>query len=360
MQKKILVSEERFKAIFVESPTGIEIYGADGDLVDVNQSSLHILGLHSADDLKGYTLFSNPNIPNVVKDGLLNNKTIRLDFKIDFDKTWYKTSRSGVVYVDAMFSPLRNKRALPAWGYLVQYCDITERKLMETELIKSREELRNLNSYIQTARETERSVIARKIHDELAQTLTGLIIDLSCVYEGLGKSQRLLRGKIKSMLKLVDETMKTAQRISAELRPKLLDDLGIEDAIRWHAREFEKRTGISCEVTFDYPSCVLSRDLSTAIFRIFQEATSNVYRHANANRVEVSLKQEGNTLKLQVRDNGRGITKDQIKSSKSFGLITIRERLLFWGGTVSICGIPGKGTTLAIKVPLYSEEETKC
>jgi len=226
----------------------------------------------------------------------------------------------------------------------------------EKELRDSREQLRNLSLYLQTAREEERSRIAREIHDELGQALTALKIDLGWMSKRLLDDQHSLRDKSNAMSRLIDTIVQTVQRLSSELRPGILDDLGLAAAIEWEAGEFQKRTGIQCRVVINPEDLVLSKDKSTAIFRIFQEALTNVIRHAGATMVETRLEQQDNTVVLEVKDNGRGITEKQVSDPKSFGLIGIRERVGFWGGEVNIQGVKNRGTTVTVKLPLDGEE----
>jgi len=230
-------------------------------------------------------------------------------------------------------------------GAIITSQDITERKKSEEELDRSREQLRNLTAYLQSVREQERTNIAREIHDDLGQTLTALKMDISWLGKKLPKDQETLLEKTKAMTKLTDMTIKTVKRISTELRPGLLDDLGLVAAIEWQAEEFQHRMGMRCELTVDPEEIILDQDRSTAIFRIFQETLTNIARHAKATRVTASLKEKDDKLELRVRDNGSGITKEQISDSKSFGLMGIRERVHPWGGQVKISGKPGKGTT---------------
>jgi len=159
------------------------------------------------------------------------------------------------------------------------------------------------------------------------------------------------------MSRLIDTTIRTVKRISTELRPGVLDDLGLMAAIEWQAQEFQERTRIKCELTADGEDMNLDLDLATAVFRILQEALTNVARHANATRVEVSLMERDGQLVLQVRDNGKGITEKQIAHPKSFGLIGMRERVRSWNGTVKIDGISGKGTIVKVSIPLKRKEE---
>jgi len=235
--------------------------------------------------------------------------------------------------------------------------DITDRILAEEELQNSREQLRNLSTYLESVREQERTVIAREIHDELAQALTAFKMDLSWLDNRLPQDQKPLSAKTKSMHSLIDTTIKTVKRISAELRPGILDDLGLVAAIEWQAEEFQDRTGIPCHVTSDFVDMVVDHDRSTAIFRIFQETLTNVARHARATRVRVSLKEKKGVLTLSVRDNGIGITEKQIADSKAFGLIGMRERVHPWGGKVSIKGEGGKGTRVNVSVPVGNEKD---
>jgi two-component system sensor histidine kinase UhpB len=230
--------------------------------------------------------------------------------------------------------------------------DITERIQAEKELHNSREELRNLTSYLQSVREQERSHVAREIHDELAQALTALKMDLAWLSNKLQRDQLPLIEKTHSMSGLINTTIQTVKRISAELRPGILDDLGLVAALEWQADEFQNRTGIKYHITVDPDDITVEQEQSTAIFRIFQETLTNVARHSGASRITVSLKMKKSRLNLMVKDNGKGITKKQIFDSASFGLIGMRERVYPWGGKVNIKGSSGKGTTIVVSIPV--------
>jgi signal transduction histidine kinase len=229
--------------------------------------------------------------------------------------------------------------------------DITERKIQEEKLRNSREQLRNLSAHLDTVREQERTSISREIHDELGQVLTALKMDIFWLGNKYKDHEPVLE-KTKSMIKLIDSTIKTVKRISSELRPVVLDDLGLVAAIEWKAEEFQKRTGIECEVHFDPEDIILDRAVSTTIFRIFQEAMTNVIRHAKATKVAVRLEEKGGQIVLTVNDNGRGVTDSEKNDPRSFGLIGIRERIHFFGGEVRITGTRNKGTSLVIMIPI--------
>jgi PAS domain S-box-containing protein len=236
--------------------------------------------------------------------------------------------------------------------------DITERRIAEESLKNSREQLRELLAHIHNVREEERTRISREIHDELGQSMTALKMDVSWLTKRLTSEQEPLMEKARMMSRLIDMNIQTIKRISAELRPGLLDDLGIAAALEWQAEEFEERTGIKCRLTISPEDIMLGKDVSTAIFRIFQEALTNVVRHADAGKVTVVLRQKFGELSLQVKDNGRGITRKQISDPKSIGLIGMKERVHFLGGSVVLDGSPGKGTTVTVRIPLKVENKS--
>jgi PAS domain S-box-containing protein len=215
------------------------------------------------------------------------------------------------------------------------------------------EQLRELSAHVEAAREEERTGIAREIHDQLGQALTVLKMDLASIARsasspaGLGRDALL--EKVSSLIQQCDESIQEVRRISSELRPAILDHVGLGAALSWKAQEVEKRAQLACTV-----DCGLDEDarlepaLATAVFRVFQEALTNVLRHANASRIETRLYQDGSDLVLEVRDDGRGITQDQIDDPRSLGLLGIRERARRLGGTVSFSG--GSGTTVTLRV----------
>ncbi|MBI4457250.1 MAG: PAS domain S-box protein [Acidobacteria bacterium] len=234
--------------------------------------------------------------------------------------------------------------------------DITRLKRRERQLKDSRTQLRRLAKHLQSVREEERAEAARMIHDELGQALTILKMDLSWLQARLS-SQKALLEKTTSMCKLVDHTIGSVRRITADLRPAVLDDLGLSAAIEWKAKELEGTTGLECKLTLDPEEIILDRDRSTDIFRIFQEAMTNVVRHANATTVEIGLKLQEGDLVLEVTDNGKGIVLDRDFGSRSFGLLSMRERALVWGGELTIRGIPDKGTRVTVRIPVNGSEK---
>lgn len=229
--------------------------------------------------------------------------------------------------------------------------DVTERKKAEDELRRSREQLRNLLAHAQSVREEERTRISREIHDELGQALTALKMDLSWIIRRLNPYDETLHRKARDMSNLVDMNIQTVKRISSELRPGLLDVLGLTAALEWQIREFHERTGIKCKLKVTPPEISPNKEMSTTVFRIFQETLTNVARHAEASRVTVTLECKVRSLILLVKDNGRGITCGEISSPASIGLMGMKERANFLGGQIEIKGARGKGTSVRVVFP---------
>jgi signal transduction histidine kinase len=227
-------------------------------------------------------------------------------------------------------------------------------QLQVAERRQTEQQLRALAARLQRVREEERALIAREIHDELGQALTAMKMDLSWVVQKLPETEKRLREKIHSTLQLVDDTVQAVRRIASELRPGLLDDLGLSAALEWQAQEFQARAGTRCVVNLPVEDVVLDPERSIAIFRIFQETLTNVARHAAATRVEVRLRESETELVLEVRDNGKGIDPQEIDDPKSLGLLGMRERALLLGGQFEVSGCVGKGTTVTVRIPVPS------
>jgi PAS domain S-box-containing protein len=234
--------------------------------------------------------------------------------------------------------------------------DITEHKRAEEKLKATSQQLRALSARLQSAREEEGNRIAREIHDELGGALTSLKWDLESLDKVISESRdqlqlQILREKIAAMLRLSETTISAVRRISSELRPSVLDDLGLADAIEWQAREFQARTGIICHCECSVENVYLNQEQSTAVFRILQEALTNILRHAQATRVDIAIKEEADEFVLTISDNGRGITEDDKSRLQSLGLLGMRERAHLIGGEIDITGIEGQGTVVTVRVP---------
>ena len=229
--------------------------------------------------------------------------------------------------------------------------DNTERKKNERELKSLNEQLHGLYAQLQNVREEERLQIARDIHDELGQQLTGLKMEISWLMKKLVVQDNGLQQKAAGVIGLVDEAIKSVRRISGNLRPGMLDDLGLIATLEWHNEEVEKRAGIKINFTpIAEPALPLAT--STALFRIYQEALTNVVRHANATQVTASLQVDGNSLVLIVKDDGLGMDLSKKNNNKTLGLVGIKERTFILDGQCEIDSAIGKGTSIKITIPL--------
>lgn len=238
--------------------------------------------------------------------------------------------------------------------------DITERKDYEEKLEETTLKLRALTNYQQKVREEERLHISREIHDQLGQDLTVLKMDLAMLSKKSGKvntdttdkSISVFTNELNRIIPYIDDIINKVRKISTELRPDILDKLGLLEAIEWHAGEFEKRSQIKCNTNFKVEEVNLNPEKSISVFRIFQETLTNTARHSGATKVEIDLQMQNGWMILTIKDNGRGITPAEIEKGTSLGILGMKERVLLLGGIWNIKGETGKGTTVDIKVPL--------
>jgi PAS domain S-box-containing protein len=234
--------------------------------------------------------------------------------------------------------------------YTVILRDVTERAKAEEALRRSREELRQFSIAANTLREQEKSRVARELHDELGQSLTALKIDVGWLKERLASQGGEVAAKLASMQVMLDGTVGSARRISADLRPLMLDDLGLVAACDWLASNFGERTGVNCELTMGGDDLDLPDPYATAVFRVLQESLTNIAKHAEATQVEATLDRDGDEVTLTVRDNGKGFDPGAPRKPNSFGLLGLRERAYLLGGEATIESMPGKGTTIQMQI----------
>jgi signal transduction histidine kinase len=230
--------------------------------------------------------------------------------------------------------------------------DITLRKQSEDALLQSQRELRELSARMLEAREEEKTHIARELHDELGQLLTALKMDLSWLRERVREGETGAR--LEEMGRLLDQTVSSTRRISADLRPLMLDDLGLADAASWLVDDFSKRSGVRCEIKLhgDGPLTEAPKQVATAVYRAIQESLTNIARHAGAKNAWVMLVAENGSIEVEVEDDGRGIAPEDLAKTRSLGLKGMRERISYLGGSFEVARAPRGGTRLRIKVPL--------
>ncbi len=296
-------SEEKYRDLYDHAPDMYHSINRDGIIIDCNDTEAMMLG-YAKEEIIGrpiadFLTEESRKTYDREFSTLTEHRTLYgLDREfVRKDGTTFTASLNVFIEVDEAGELVRTKTIAR---------DITERKRVETELLRSREELRSLSAHIQSAREEERGSIAREIHDELGQILSKLKLDLAWFKKRLTPDQKPLLEKTDRMSDLVDSTIKTVQRISSELRPGVLDYLGLAEAIDWQVKEFRERTGMACTAAISPELAVEDKDVSTTVFRILQETLTNIIRHAKASRVDVDLKNGDNTLTLEIRDNGSG------------------------------------------------------
>jgi PAS domain S-box-containing protein len=335
-------SEARFAKVFMRNPAAIGLVTPEGLLLDVNETYATMFG-YSREAMLGHTvheldLWADPSqrstmIQQLVGRGSLRNVDARFQRK------------NGEIF-DAVASmeelELEDETVL-----MTMFTDVTELK-------RSREELRLLARGLQAIREDERTRMAREIHDELGQALTAIKMDLSWMRQRLRRDQRPLTAHCSAVMKLADSTIDTVRRLSAELRPAVLDDLGLPAAVEWVVEDYQRRSGLDVALDLQADHAVVSRDLATAVFRILQEALTNVARHAAARHVDVKLVQEDHSLILEVRDDGRGMPVETLNTADSLGVLGMRERAAGEGGELALSSVPGGGTVVQARFPLES------
>jgi signal transduction histidine kinase len=229
--------------------------------------------------------------------------------------------------------------------------DVTDRHLANEQVRVSAEQLRALASRLQKVREEERTEVAREIHDELGQALTGLKLDVSWMKSRLPRDHEMMAQCV-SVLQRIDQTLSAVRRIATELRPSILDQLGLAAALEWQGQEFRARTGIDVDIEILTDDTPIPDELGSSAFRILQESLTNVLRHARATRVTIRLERTPSLLTLEITDNGVGASPVCLDGTKSLGVVGMRERALACGGKFSIIGNPDRGTTVLLRVPL--------
>ena len=345
-EEALQASESRFSIAFNSNPMLATISMLEGGrFLAVNDSFVELTG-YSREEAVGHTalelnLWPNPEDRRKVMEKLKKEKRVR-DFEAGIR---LKNGEQRILLLSVERIELDGQACL-----LHVANDVTLRHRAE-------EALRALSAKLRSAREEEGTRIAREIHDELGGALTGLKWDLERIDTMLATSAHSsldtdVRECIGSMTTTIETTIATMRRIASELRPGVLDDLGLVAAIEWQVEQFQTRTGLKCHWTNTANEFELDREKSTAVFRILQEILTNVLRHAQATNLYVRLSRSRNYLELEVKDDGCGITKSQRINSRSLGLLGMKERALLVGGEVRITGKEGQGTTVLVRVPL--------
>lgn len=346
-EEELQLSEQKYRLLFYNNPLPMWMTTLPGlDIIDVNDAAIRQYGytreeflklntrnLRPAEDLEAFLKKVDKMLPDVINI-----------------RAWRHKKKDGTIIHVVTYSHQIMYEGRRVWLGLSH--DVTEEYKAKELLQKSYDEIRQLASNLQSIREDERTNIAREIHDELGQQLTGLKMDMHWLTRKLKDADAEINKKMQGCIELVNSTITTVRKIATDLRPSILDDLGLLAALEWQSEEFENRSGT--KVLFDNQAGDISvaPQAATALFRIYQELLTNIARHANATLVNASLRSDENSLYFSIKDNGAGFNLNTINRKKTLGLLGIKERTLLIGGTYQIKSNPGEGTEIIISIPL--------
>jgi PAS domain S-box-containing protein len=338
-------SEEKWRSITENSADHIMLLDKETNILFSNKT-FPDLTLNDVVGKSAYSLIPKPFI-NVARNCFSN---VLNTGKQDSYETEYQTKNNETKYFSVRVGPVFKSGKVVAM--VSSSTDITKRKIIENSLKESYARLRSLAERLQMIREEERASVAREIHDDLGQSLTALKMDISWLQKNPDMDRAKRTEKFNTILDLTNSTIQTVKKIASDLRPGVLDDLGLISAIEWQKDEFESRYRIKCKLAINKKDIQLTEKVSIAVFRIFQETLTNIARHSEASRVDVKLDfLENKKLILEIHDNGIGIDSEIVRSPKSFGLIGMKERVNILKGTMEIIGMPSKGTLVRVIMP---------
>ncbi len=345
IQETLQDREQKYRSLFEQSREAISIVAFEGAVLDANQAWLDLFG-YERQDLPGL------NVADLYADPRQRNDFLRRMAEDGYveDELWYRKRDGAPVLCDRSVTAWKNEYGTTV-AFQAFVRDITEERSLQQELQSHADQLRLLAQRVQEAREEERTGIARELHDRLGQEITALKLDLYRLKAGLQAEGSAHAGQVESMEHLLDEAADDVRRISSELRPGVLDDIGLTGAIEWQVAELRKRTGISFAVTLPDEMPGLDESRRTALFRVFQELLTNVVRHSHADVVQVGIEVHAESVVMTVVDNGRGISPRELEDGASIGIVGMRERLQPFGGELRYESTPGGGTTARVLMP---------
>ena len=347
LRDDLKASEARYKLLFQRNPLPMAVYDRETfAFLAVNQAAIDDYGYSRAEFLRMTLLDIRPEedrAPLIADLASFTGKTFRRAARL--------FRKDGSLFDVESVTNKIEYQGRPAG--LILALDVTDTVKAETNLRRSYQDLRALSARLETIREEESTRIAREVHDKVGQALTLLRLDVGTLRTLADTGDFTAAGeRFDEMTRVLDDTLDTVQRIAAELRPGVLDQLGLRAAIQWQLDDFSRRAGIRCHFKASLPSAEIDRVRSTAAFRIFQELLTNVARHAEASTVRVTLAAKNGRLELEVADDGRGFERNKAQDPASFGLRAARERAAQFGGELSIDPSRRKGAAIRVTIPL--------
>jgi PAS domain S-box-containing protein len=349
MEENLRESEERFHSMFENhNAVMLLIHPENGKIVDANISASKYYG-YSITKLKQMNL----NDLNIIPPDEFKTELDRAARESRTDANFpHKLSTGEIRLVEVSTTPIQLKGGVVLFSIIH---DITKRKLAEQEVLESKEKLRALAGRLERVKEEERTALSRDLHDHLGQNLTGLKMDIAYlakkIQTGISIEPEDFLSKTSGMIVLIDELINSVRRISAELRPNVLDYLGLIPAIEWQMEELKKRTDIDCVFKTNVKKVDLGNQINSSIFRIIQEAITNITRHSGATKVIVTIEEEKDIIKLEILDNGKGIKQDEISNARSLGILGMKERTFQFNGKLYLENAPNGGTLLTLIIP---------
>lgn len=347
VEEALKISEEKYRLLFNENPLPMWILDTvENRFLHTNNAAINIYGYSKSEFLAMPINALHPEN----NTGYIEWNAKLPEEKLHSEMNWEHKKKDGtIIKVNILFNEIiyEGKTAVLAMAN-----DITARLEAEESLQKSHSAFRELASHLETIRESERTRIAREIHDELGQQLTGLKMDISWINKKVKSEDEAVQNKMKDIIQLIDNTVITVRRIATQLRPDILDDLGLISAMDWQSEDFQKRHEIKSTFTSNVSHVILTSDISTNVFRIFQESLTNISRHAKATEVITTLKIENDVLTLTIKDNGIGINESDNINKKTLGILGMKERALLIKGKYDIYKNIDGGTSVIISVPL--------
>lgn len=343
------VSEHKYRLLFEQNPMPLFMVSEiDNKIMAVNDAAVEFYGYDK-------DAFVRLHLKDIEPDELNDEKLLDPYNGIENRIVKIHRKRNGET---VMVSTISNEIEYEGQPVLLMLAsDRTEKIRAEEALKRSHEELRMLASYLEQAREKERIHIAREIHDELGQQITGLKMDISWLSKKMTDADVNVKSKMHEIIQLMDETVKSVRNITTKLRPSLLDDLGLVAAMEWQSEEFQQRAGIEVDLETNVQQTNIPQDIATNLFRIYQESLTNIMRHAKATKVKVHLVQNGDLLELRIADNGIGYDEKTITRKHTLGILGMKERTLVMNGKFNIQTKLGEGTAIMIVVPLQPQND---